>query len=678
MLVSQVPSKSLVSYQSEYQVRGVENPSPYRILLHPSCSYLLTGLFTNQRQFTWKEAKKPASLKPPPAQNYIAHPDDDFNNGIDFEESSSKWEEKSKSKDAWGVRSEIKKDKLSGWSGNSKDDEYENVGRFAASGRGNGNVNGRKYGKDAEGPAGVDGRPSWWGHYDESEDIHPLQARGHGIGKAAPGTTKEIKKDSFSPETSRRIKKEAFVEPAYRRNEETVYNEDDDIEDYESRQEPQRNVVSFKIPQKDVPTLPSRKEPSRSPDVVPFGSGNIKPVDPTLYMKTFNATAPTSEIYPSTVEKISRQKINEQDRSARRNRPVETPVAFRAFMDAKKDVVKAGQGFRTEYQREFLDWTKSLLVVKEHPAISKASEYDNSDGTGYENKGGKSRPQSYRDGGYPKERLEDGKPQKHQVQHQQRQEQQFSQVKQRPESYQDYSYNDVKTFDQKVLEKQRPQSLRDESSFEQDTYDQRRGNQRPYRDDSYESESGSPNKEYNDEVNYESKPTHGPSTSNGSKTKDGKIAVSVRKPNNWQSQQRRDDPEYGQNPSKGNNHSGAVRSRGLEPQEYEFVEPSDSRSHGTKSTREPIVISAKRAPAAGISEQNAQRSRERRHFEKQNSSDSIDLEGTYEDAKPHHPQRLGKSTQGNVRILQYKIQPPTTFRLAEEMLRRARQVTVRS
>ncbi|KAJ3207392.1 hypothetical protein HDU67_007508 [Dinochytrium kinnereticum] len=419
---------------------------------------------------------------------------------------------------------------------------------------------------------------------------------------------------------------------------ESVQNRDDeeyddaaerDEEDYVSRREPSgkpnakdyggKNLgVTFDAPSRAPPEMPKKLSRQKTPDIISYGSGNTRPSSADLYMKTFNTTVPTSEvccssltlksryqfsskqIYPNTVEKISRQKVSEEDRATRRNRKVETPAAFRAFLDAKKEATKVGSGFQTEYQREFQDWTKSLLVVKEHPAVARSNQQQQAERKS--------------DNGFSSKAYDDGND------------------KSRRGNEAANNLGKQREYGQRDLRQKPPYHVEEEegeASYRDFTFRDREGPSKNGRDSFYNS------KREKEDFDQRSRQLTD------------------------QSSNARSYPEQSRN-------SGY--------REYEFEE--DSRGGGGgRVVREPTVITAKKAPAAGISETNAYRSRERRHYlEHQQSDDSITTLMGNIDGRPRYESQRPSST----RILQYKIPFPTTRRLAEDLLRRAKEMPARA
>ncbi|KAJ3191855.1 hypothetical protein HK101_007338 [Irineochytrium annulatum] len=102
----------------------------------------------------------------------------------------------------------------------------------------------------------------------------------------------------------------------------------------------------------------------KTSNMVSYGHGNVTPATDDLYMKSFNAKVPMQEAYPSTIRRIARTAaVNDELAAGARSA---ADGAFRAFVDAKQSAAKTGahRNYQTEYQREFLDWNRSLLLAK--------------------------------------------------------------------------------------------------------------------------------------------------------------------------------------------------------------------------------------------------------------------------------------------------------------------------
>ncbi|KAI8854754.1 hypothetical protein BC829DRAFT_439034 [Chytridium lagenaria] len=414
-----------------------------------------------------------------------------------------------------------------------------------------------------------------------------------------------------------------------------------------SRKQPEITYAYGKQQQKNTENSSYGKQPSKAsdmavygksqktPDIIPYGGGNVNPASDDLYMKTFNTTAPTSEqIYPNTVQKINRSKPFNETRATRSNRLVETPVAFKAFMEAKNETSKVSTGFQTEYQREFLDWTRNLLIVKPHPGVTPKVGEDmrilaKNGGNGY---GGQRRDdrEDVRDrslgngwdgnGRTEKEpkkssyalRDRDGSAVASAMVHESNDEPERSVL--RGKSRDAYSLSKSKAAVDMADSLVASHKNREEPSIRMNG--QQRPTQAPLRG------------EKNESVRPEQQPRGKPFAE-----------------------------EY---------RNGGYR-------EYEFEEPDEGYGANVQTIREPVVISAKNARSAGISERSAHRTRERRHFKDEdqdhlrNEYDGL-TEGHYQHTEPRPP---------NTRVLQYRIQPPVTWRLAEDLLRRAKEASGR-
>ncbi|KAJ3190922.1 hypothetical protein HK101_008251 [Irineochytrium annulatum] len=102
----------------------------------------------------------------------------------------------------------------------------------------------------------------------------------------------------------------------------------------------------------------------KTSNMISYGHGNVTPATDDLYMKSFNAKVPMQEAYPSTIRRIARTAaVNDEIAAGARSA---ADGAFRALVDAKQSAAKTGahRNYQTEYQREFLDWNRSLLLAK--------------------------------------------------------------------------------------------------------------------------------------------------------------------------------------------------------------------------------------------------------------------------------------------------------------------------
>nr|KAJ3421621.1 hypothetical protein HK105_002915 [Polyrhizophydium stewartii] len=104
-----------------------------------------------------------------------------------------------------------------------------------------------------------------------------------------------------------------------------------------------------------------------------FGNGNTHPSVPELALKTFNVRAPPDQIYPHTAERGHRIRDFEatvlaasspRDATTQRPRIINPTEALKQYMLAREQVAKLQASFRSEYQREFIDWTRSLDRIR--------------------------------------------------------------------------------------------------------------------------------------------------------------------------------------------------------------------------------------------------------------------------------------------------------------------------
>lgn len=98
-----------------------------------------------------------------------------------------------------------------------------------------------------------------------------------------------------------------------------------------------------------------------------YGAGNVNPTVPKNLMKTFNVKAPRSEVYRNTQEKGMRVKDFEAKRPIS-GAPLPDPKVVLAEYMKARDVVKQIQTqYKTEYKRQFLDWSKPRRQFREDP-----------------------------------------------------------------------------------------------------------------------------------------------------------------------------------------------------------------------------------------------------------------------------------------------------------------------
>ncbi|KAI8846466.1 hypothetical protein BC829DRAFT_264843 [Chytridium lagenaria] len=351
-------------------------------------------------------------------------------------------------------------------------------------------------------------------------------------------------------------------------------------------------------------------ESPKTPDIIPYGGGNVNPASDDLYMKTFNTTAPTSEIYPNTIQKINRSKPSNETRATRGNRLVETPVAFKPSWrlrmrrrshilglrpkvgeDVRKLAKNGGNGYGGQRRDDREDVRDSSLG-------------NGWDGNGRTEKEPKKSSYALRD--------RDGSAVASAMVHESNDEPERSVL--RGKSRDAYSLSKSKAAVDMADSLVASHKNREEPSIR---------------------------------MNGQPRPTQAP-------LRGGKNE-SVR-------------PE--QQP-RGRPFAEEYRNGGY--REYEFEEPDEGYGANVQTIREPVVISAKNARSAGISERSAHRTRERRHFKDEdqdhlrNEYDGL-TEGHYQHNEPRPP---------NTRVLQYRIQPPVTWRLAEDLLRRAKEASGR-
>ncbi|KAJ3276723.1 hypothetical protein HDV01_002776 [Terramyces sp. JEL0728] len=104
-----------------------------------------------------------------------------------------------------------------------------------------------------------------------------------------------------------------------------------------------------------------------------FGIGNTNPTVPKNYLKTFNVKAPPSQVFAHTKERgIRIREFDENElRPVQKKAPADFPdpkIALKQYINAR-DLVKTIQlRYKTEYERQFLNWNLPFAKIKEQLA----------------------------------------------------------------------------------------------------------------------------------------------------------------------------------------------------------------------------------------------------------------------------------------------------------------------
>ncbi|KAJ3275062.1 hypothetical protein HK104_003982 [Borealophlyctis nickersoniae] len=108
-------------------------------------------------------------------------------------------------------------------------------------------------------------------------------------------------------------------------------------------------------------------ERGRTPNILPYGAGNTNPPNHENYMKTFN-------VMPNTESRVTRTKSYTDTHPPKATtRPKSeydlAPDSLRAYLRAKEQVDRVTNRFQTEYRREFVDWSQSLKELEKRVKV---------------------------------------------------------------------------------------------------------------------------------------------------------------------------------------------------------------------------------------------------------------------------------------------------------------------
>lgn len=108
----------------------------------------------------------------------------------------------------------------------------------------------------------------------------------------------------------------------------------------------------------------------KPPVILPYGAGNTHPAAPNQFMKSFNAKVPESEQYPSIQSRTARIKDYDSHRREKMKVKEEETIktstnALESFLKAREVVNDVLDRYKTEYQRQYLNWNKNVVVNKD-------------------------------------------------------------------------------------------------------------------------------------------------------------------------------------------------------------------------------------------------------------------------------------------------------------------------
>lgn len=105
----------------------------------------------------------------------------------------------------------------------------------------------------------------------------------------------------------------------------------------------------------------------RPPEMLSYGWANNHPTVPENFMKTFNVTVPSDQVFPSTRERLGRiDKPKPSNKSVQVIKQPETAIkdAFQQYLEAKKRLEKLQTMYKSEYQNEYLNWAEPVKGIE--------------------------------------------------------------------------------------------------------------------------------------------------------------------------------------------------------------------------------------------------------------------------------------------------------------------------
>ncbi|KAJ3214850.1 hypothetical protein HK099_006633 [Clydaea vesicula] len=125
----------------------------------------------------------------------------------------------------------------------------------------------------------------------------------------------------------------------------------------------------YTLPEKEVVTEVTIEKPLKDTtkdkrierDILNYGYGNVNPVLPSNYMKSYNVTVPKDQVMPLTEARV----LNSKNYDAKLNYPKKKlKESLKEYQKAASILDKLTNRFQSEYSLQFLDWSK----VKDRPA----------------------------------------------------------------------------------------------------------------------------------------------------------------------------------------------------------------------------------------------------------------------------------------------------------------------
>lgn len=114
---------------------------------------------------------------------------------------------------------------------------------------------------------------------------------------------------------------------------------------------------------------PKVKKSKRPPEMLSYGWANNHPTVPENFMKTFNVTVPSDEVFKSTRERLERTDKKKSSKSVEVIQQPETAIknALQQYLEAKKRLEKLQTIYKSEYQNEYVNWAEPMKRIG-HPS----------------------------------------------------------------------------------------------------------------------------------------------------------------------------------------------------------------------------------------------------------------------------------------------------------------------